>query len=183
MVFLAAILATVIYLTVTRRDVIDNLDTTAAPVAARHAGRERVMLGYYAVLAAATAGLLTWRARNRTAVHRRWKPRPFGARGGRTARRPGHRRVPRLLTSTSSASSSPTPRPRCHPVTRPAQQRGSPTWKRRGTTPKTGSGPQTAPPGPTWTARSTPALKAVRASNPDPATEQQALSALNSALR
>ena len=58
--FLAAILATVIYLTVTRRDVIDNPDTTAAPVAARHAGRERVMVGYYAVLAAATAGLLTW---------------------------------------------------------------------------------------------------------------------------
>ena len=57
--FLAAILATVIYLTITRRDVMQN------PVAAQDAvtvnrGREHLMVGFYAVVAAATAALLVW---------------------------------------------------------------------------------------------------------------------------
>ncbi len=55
-IFLTAILATVIYLTVTRADVIE---TTAAPRAA-NPGREKVMLGYFAAVAVATCALLTW---------------------------------------------------------------------------------------------------------------------------
>jgi uncharacterized membrane-anchored protein len=55
-IFLGAILATVVYLTVTRADVIEKPD---APRAA-NPGREKVMLGYFAAIAIATAALLTW---------------------------------------------------------------------------------------------------------------------------
>lgn len=55
-IFLTAILATVIYLTVTRADVITDAD---APRAA-DPRREKVMLGYFAAVAVATGALLTW---------------------------------------------------------------------------------------------------------------------------
>lgn len=55
-IFLTAILATVIYLTVTRADVITD---TAAPRAA-DPRRENLMLGYFAAVAVATGALLTW---------------------------------------------------------------------------------------------------------------------------
>nr|WP_206072374.1 hypothetical protein [Antrihabitans stalactiti] len=54
-IFLSAILATVVYLTRTRRDVIEGVEPTDAP-----SGRERIMLAYYAVVAVATAALLIW---------------------------------------------------------------------------------------------------------------------------
>jgi uncharacterized membrane-anchored protein len=57
-VFLLAILATVIYLGITRADVIDNPDAEK-PVTVAHP-RERVMLGYFAALAVGTAALLGW---------------------------------------------------------------------------------------------------------------------------
>ncbi|MEU6343364.1 hypothetical protein ABZ883_20775 [Streptomyces sp. NPDC046977] len=56
-IFLAAILATVLYLTFSRSDVIEKTDPTpraADPV------RERMMLGYYAVVAVAAGALLVW---------------------------------------------------------------------------------------------------------------------------
>nr|WP_206072433.1 hypothetical protein [Antrihabitans stalactiti] len=56
-IFLTAILATVVYLTRTRRDVIDGHEPV---LAATSVTRERTMLGYYAVVAAATAALLVW---------------------------------------------------------------------------------------------------------------------------
>ncbi|MFJ5219736.1 hypothetical protein ACIP98_34180 [Streptomyces sp. NPDC088354] len=56
-IFLAAILATVVYLTFSRSDVIEAADPT--PRAANPA-RERIMLGYYAVVAAAAGALLVW---------------------------------------------------------------------------------------------------------------------------
>ncbi|MER5917463.1 hypothetical protein ABT124_45905 [Streptomyces sp. NPDC001982] len=58
-IFLAAILATVLYLTLSRSDVIETSDLTHAPRALNPA-RERIMLGYYAVVAVATAALLVW---------------------------------------------------------------------------------------------------------------------------
>ncbi|MEU0968664.1 hypothetical protein ABZ357_25785 [Streptomyces sp. NPDC005917] len=58
-IFLAAILATVVYLTLSRSDVIETSDLSDAPGAANPA-RERLMLGYYAVVAVATAALLVW---------------------------------------------------------------------------------------------------------------------------
>jgi uncharacterized membrane-anchored protein len=57
-IFLSAILATVVYLSITRADVIEKPDetttTTKTPV------REHVMHGYYIVIALATGALLVW---------------------------------------------------------------------------------------------------------------------------
>jgi uncharacterized membrane-anchored protein len=58
-IFLGAILATVVYLTLSRSDVIETQDPADAPRALNPA-RERIMLGYYAVVAVATAALLVW---------------------------------------------------------------------------------------------------------------------------
>jgi uncharacterized membrane-anchored protein len=60
--FLLAILGAVIYLTVSRVDVIDDADEGHAPVVTTSRTRERVMLGYYGVVAVATAALLIWGA-------------------------------------------------------------------------------------------------------------------------
>ena len=57
-VFLLAILATVIYLTITHSDVIDDPEVER-PVHVAHP-RERVMVGYFAALAVGTAALLGW---------------------------------------------------------------------------------------------------------------------------
>ncbi|MEV7145171.1 hypothetical protein AB0O05_01560 [Streptomyces sp. NPDC093084] len=57
--FLAAILATVVYLTVSRSDVIET-DAPARTPRPANPARERLMLGYYAVVAVATAALLVW---------------------------------------------------------------------------------------------------------------------------
>ncbi|TQF74028.1 hypothetical protein FK531_05020 [Rhodococcus spelaei] len=59
-IFLVAILATVVYLTRTRSDVIEDRDRTHAQAAASRPDRERVMLGYYAAIAVATVALLAW---------------------------------------------------------------------------------------------------------------------------
>ncbi|MCV7422095.1 hypothetical protein H7K45_16210 [Mycobacterium yunnanensis] len=55
-IFLAAILATVVYLTVTRADVIEKTSASreASPA------REKVMLAYFAAVAVAAGALLTW---------------------------------------------------------------------------------------------------------------------------
>ncbi|MGW3248305.1 COG4705 family protein [Streptomyces sp. NPDC001070] len=58
-IFLIAILATVLYLTRSRSDVIETLDPTRTPRAVNPV-RERIMLGYFAVVAVATAALLVW---------------------------------------------------------------------------------------------------------------------------
>jgi uncharacterized membrane-anchored protein len=57
-IFLTAILATVVYLTVTRSDVIDEHDRTHTPIVTTSPAREPIMLGYYAVVAVATGALL-----------------------------------------------------------------------------------------------------------------------------
>ncbi|MFE3293175.1 hypothetical protein [Rhodococcus sp. NPDC059234] len=57
-IFLVAILATVVYLTRTRSDVVEEHDRTQTPPARPE--RERIMLGYYAVVALATGALLVW---------------------------------------------------------------------------------------------------------------------------
>lgn len=63
-IFLAAILATVIYLTVSRADVIDSGKREAQPAWARtpspNPRRQRLMLGYFGGVAVLTAGLLIW---------------------------------------------------------------------------------------------------------------------------
>jgi uncharacterized membrane-anchored protein len=61
-IFLSAILATVIYLSRSRIDVIDSPQRGGAPTVAASAMRERIMLAYYGFVAAAAAGLLVWAA-------------------------------------------------------------------------------------------------------------------------
>ena len=61
-IFLSAILATVVYLTLTRSDVIEDYDRIHTPIVTTTPARERVMLGYYAVIAVATGALLVWAA-------------------------------------------------------------------------------------------------------------------------
>jgi hypothetical protein len=61
-IFLTAILATVIYLTVTRSDVIEEPEPAETPSAPENPVRERVMHGYYGVVAVATGALLVWAA-------------------------------------------------------------------------------------------------------------------------
>ena len=58
-IFLGAILVAVAYLTATRRDVTDG---HRRPTTAGDPGREKLMLGWFAAVAVATAVLLTWAA-------------------------------------------------------------------------------------------------------------------------
>ena len=60
-IFLATILAAVVYLTRTRVDVIAAPNATGSPITA-YPIRERAMLGYYIVVAGAAAALLVWAA-------------------------------------------------------------------------------------------------------------------------
>jgi uncharacterized membrane-anchored protein len=57
-IFLTAILATVVYLTRSRADVIEEPELTPTPAVTTRPARERVMLGFYAVVAVATGALL-----------------------------------------------------------------------------------------------------------------------------
>lgn len=59
LIFLGAILATVVYLTLSRRDVTEASGTTHQP-SVTDARRERVALGGFAVIAAATVALMVW---------------------------------------------------------------------------------------------------------------------------
>jgi hypothetical protein len=61
-IFLAAILATVVYLTVMRSDVIEDHEKAHTPRVATRPARERAMLAYFAVVAVATGVLLGWAA-------------------------------------------------------------------------------------------------------------------------
>jgi uncharacterized membrane-anchored protein len=61
-IFLTAILATVVYLTRTRSDVLEDYDRTHSPIVTTSPARERIMVGYYAAIAVATVALLIWAA-------------------------------------------------------------------------------------------------------------------------
>jgi hypothetical protein len=61
LIFLTTILGAVIYLTLSRTDVIEKASESVDSAPAQPA-RERVMLGYYAVVAGAAAALLVWAA-------------------------------------------------------------------------------------------------------------------------
>jgi uncharacterized membrane-anchored protein len=57
-IFLTAILATVVYLTRSRADVIEEPELTPAPAVTARPARERIAHGFYAVVAVATGALL-----------------------------------------------------------------------------------------------------------------------------
>ncbi|QEN17321.1 hypothetical protein [Mycobacterium sp. ELW1] len=58
--FLAAILATVGYLTFTRADVLESYDCSHTPIVTTTPRRERALLGFYVVVAAVTVAVLAW---------------------------------------------------------------------------------------------------------------------------
>lgn len=60
-IFLATILSAVVYLTLSRADVIQTADDSRSPVTARPA-RERIMLGYYAAVSGVAGALMIWAA-------------------------------------------------------------------------------------------------------------------------
>jgi uncharacterized membrane-anchored protein len=60
LIFLGLILVTVVYLTVTRADVIETREASQAPQVTTTPNRERIALGGFALLAVATAALLSW---------------------------------------------------------------------------------------------------------------------------
>ncbi|GHJ99643.1 hypothetical protein SY2F82_14410 [Streptomyces sp. Y2F8-2] len=60
LIFLGLILATVVYLTVTRSDVTETHEATHAAPATSNPRRERTALAGFGLLAVATAGLLVW---------------------------------------------------------------------------------------------------------------------------
>lgn len=60
LIFLGLILATVVYLTVTRSDVTETYEAVHDAHVGSNSGRERVALAGFGLLAVATAGLLVW---------------------------------------------------------------------------------------------------------------------------
>lgn len=60
-IFLAAILATVVYLSVTRADVIEQTEAVT-PIDTKNPARERLLLGSYAAVGVATGVVLMWAA-------------------------------------------------------------------------------------------------------------------------
>jgi len=61
-IFLTAILATVVYLTRTRSDVIEECERTQPPTVTPRPAREPLMLGYFGAVAVAAGALLIWAA-------------------------------------------------------------------------------------------------------------------------
>jgi uncharacterized membrane-anchored protein len=60
LIFLGAILATVIYLTVTRSDVVETYEATHSQAVTTDSQRERIALGGFAALAIGTVALMVW---------------------------------------------------------------------------------------------------------------------------
>src|SRR4051794_11160633 len=60
LIFLGAILATVIYLTVTRSDVVETYEATHSQAVTTDSQRERIALGGFAALAIGTVPLMVW---------------------------------------------------------------------------------------------------------------------------
>jgi uncharacterized membrane-anchored protein len=59
-IFLSAILATVVYLSITRSDLIDDPDGIEATTMVKNPAREMLVLGYFAAVAVAAGALLVW---------------------------------------------------------------------------------------------------------------------------
>lgn len=60
LIFLGAITATVIYLSISRSDVVETYDATHEPVVTTNPRRERIALGGFAALAVAMVAIMTW---------------------------------------------------------------------------------------------------------------------------
>jgi uncharacterized membrane-anchored protein len=173
-IFLSAILATVLYLTVTRADVIDNPDAPRAV----DAGREKVMLGYFAALAVATVGLLSW-------AHA--QPHATASAEGPTIITPvAAGQVSAHFPATDVANFRTTSQETLAKA-QAGDQAGATAGAKKLETAWDEAQPRLQPmDGATWTAvdgRIDAVLTAIRDTNPDPTTETQALNDLLTALR
>jgi uncharacterized membrane-anchored protein len=181
-IFLTAILATVVFLTRTRSDVIDEHDRTHTPAETTSPARERIMLGYYAVVAVVTGALLVW-----TAV----QPHAATASDEETSTAPA---TTTLTPGQTTAHFPPAEIAKFRTITHDTLakvQAGDQTGaKTRIKDLETAWDDDQATLQPlddnAWhvlDGRIDSALKAVRASQPDPATETQTLTALLTALQ
>jgi uncharacterized membrane-anchored protein len=173
-IFLTAILATVVYLTVTRADVIEKLD---APGVVNRT-REKVMFGYLAVITVAAGALLTWANAQPHAA-------PPGAEGPAVI-------VP-IAAGQASAHFPATDVTNFRTITQgmltkvqTGDQAGATSGAKQLETAWDDAQPKLeAMDGTTWTAidgRIDAVLTSIRDGNPDPATETQTLGDLLSAL-
>jgi len=172
-IFLTAILATVVYLTVTKADVLEP----DAPRAA-NPGREKVMLGYFAAVAAAAIGLLIWA-----------NAKPHGAPPGAeapaaiTAIAPGQ--AVAKFPAADVANFRTLTQDMLIKVKTGDQAGATASAKKLETDWDAGQPRLEAMDGTTWTAidgRIDAVLTSVREVNPDPSTETQALGDLLTAL-
>jgi uncharacterized membrane-anchored protein len=151
-IFLTAILATVLYLTRTRADVIEETGRNRQRTVTTIAAREQIMLGYYAVVAAATGTLLVWAAGqpHQTATA---SENESGGSSVTATLAPGESATANF--PRSFAPSLRTRSHRCGPATSLGRQPGSRTSKPHGTTISRPCSPWTTSPGPSSTVRST----------------------------
>jgi hypothetical protein len=162
-IFLTAILATVVYLTRTRSDVIEEHEPTPTPTVTPRPVRERIMLGYYAVVAVATGVLMIWAAGK-----------------------------PHTTTASAAGAEEADPAPASAPLSPGQAVAHFPAAGARSRVKDLetawDSDQATLQPmdGTAWNGldgQIDSVLKAVRASKPDPATETQTLTALVTALQ
>lgn len=173
-IFLAAILATVIYLTVTHADVIEETN----PPQAANPGHERVMLAYFAVVAVAASALLGW-------AHAQPHGAPPGAEGPAV--------ITAIAPGQATAKFPPADLASLHTITldtlikvKAGDQAGATASAENLETAWDQAQPTLEPMDEdTWTAvdgRIDAVLTSIRAASPDPATETHALDDLLTAL-
>jgi uncharacterized membrane-anchored protein len=182
-IFLTAILATVIYLTYTRADVIEEKKPTPPP-APTAPGRELLMLGYYAVVAVAAGALLVWAA-GRPHATAAASESESGTTSAATALAPGQ---------SATAHFPPAETTKLRTITadtlakvQAGDQSGATTRIKDLETAWDDDQPTLQPLDDTgWTAldgQIDSVLKALRATTPDPTTETQTLTTLLTSLR
>jgi hypothetical protein len=182
-IFLTAILATVIYLTYTRADVIEEKKPTPTPAPTAPA-RERLMLGYYAVVAVAAGALLVWAA-GRPHATAAASEQESGTTSAATALAPGQ---------SATAHFPPAETTKFRTITadtlakvQAGDQTGATTRIKDLETAWDDDQPTLQPLDDTgWTAldgQIDSVLKALRATTPDPTTETQTLTTLLTSLR
>jgi hypothetical protein len=181
-IFLTAILATIAFLSRTRSDVIEEHEQTHAPTVAASPAREHVMLGYYAAVAVATGALLVWAA---------GRPHATAANEEETSAAPATTTLTRVQATAhfppGEIAKFRTIAQDSLAMVQAGNQRGA-TARIKDLETAWDDDQSTLQPldQQAWRlldGQIDGALKALRASNPDPATEQQTLNELLTALR
>jgi uncharacterized membrane-anchored protein len=152
-IFLATILAAVVYLTLSRADVIEQSDDNSSAVAARPV-RERIMLGYYAVVAGMAGALMIWAAGQPHAAPANASDEEGASTSTSVALAPGQATA-KFPPAEVSAPSPRTRWPKCKPMIRQARRVESRISKPYGMTTNPPCNQWTRPPGLSSTVRLT----------------------------